>query len=100
MAAGLHASNVDAARAGDVKLSEDERMLILLRDELYEGNWDDFIEDLQDRLNGRPHLFDIQPASARLQETIRQHLHMIQRLRELEACRRINLATCVDPRRS
>lgn len=76
-------------------LSEDEQMLLLVRDELYEGNWDDFVQDLQDRLSGRPHLFDIQPASARLQDTIRQHLRMIERLRELERRERIDLAAYV-----
>ncbi len=68
----------------DSSLTQDERMLLLLRDELYEGDWDELVQDLQDRLNGRPHLFDIQPASPRLQETIRLHLQIIQRLRERE----------------
>lgn len=73
-------------------------MLVLLRDELYEGNWDDFVQDLHDRLTGRPHLFDIQPASIRLQETIRHHLQLIDRLRGLEDRDGINLATCLKPR--
>ncbi len=80
-------------------LTEDEQMLVLLRDELYEGSWDDFVGDLQDRLAGRPHVFDIGPASSHLQDTIRQHLRLIERLRELESRDRVDLAACVGPGR-
>ncbi len=81
-------------------LTEDERMLVLLRDELYEGDWDEFVQDLQDRLEGRPHLFDIQPASPRLRETIRQHLQLIERLRELETREHVDLTASADPDRN
>lgn len=72
--------------------TEDAHMLVLLRDELYEGNWDDFVQDLQDRLSGKPHVFDLAPASPSLQETIRYHLALIQELRQLEVRENLNLA--------
>jgi len=79
--------------AQECSLTEDERMLVLLRDELYEGNWDDFVQDLKDRLANKPHVFDIVPASPRLQETIREHLRLIDKLRRWEATEQIDLAT-------
>jgi hypothetical protein len=86
-------------------LSDEEQMLVLLRDELYEGNWDEFVRDLRDRLDGRPHIFDTAPASTRLQETIRSHLQMIDELRKFETRHRVNLGDRLpdarhDPNRS
>ena len=81
---------------GPWKLSEEERMLVLLRDELYDGSWDEFVRDLKDRLAARPHLFDITPASPRLRETIRHHLRLIGRLREYEARTGFDLARGLD----
>ncbi|MHC4441083.1 MAG: hypothetical protein ACYTF1_04605 [Planctomycetota bacterium] len=65
-------------------LSDEERMLVRLRDELYEGSWDQFVHDLKARLSGEPHIFEIGPASDRLKETIDNHLRMIGRLKALE----------------
>lgn len=65
-------------------LSDEERMLIRLRDELYEGSWDQFVGDLKARLTGKPHIFEIGPVSDRLKETINNHLRMIGRLQALE----------------
>lgn len=81
---------------GPWSLSEEERMLVLLRDELYEGSWDEFVQDLEDRLAARPHLFDITPASPRLRETIRHHLRLIEKLREYEARTGFDLARGLD----
>ena len=72
-------------------LSDEERMLIRLRDELYEGSWDQFVDDLKARLAGKPHIFEIGPVSDRLKETINNHLRMIDRLRALEKQLGVNL---------
>jgi len=87
-----------AYAAQSCSLTEEEQMLVLLRDELYEGSWDDFVQDLNDRLANKPHVFDIIPASPRLQETIREHLRLIGKLRQLEATEQVDLATRL-PRR-
>lgn len=63
-------------------LSEDEKMLLALRDELYEGRWDLFERDLEARLNGEPHVFEIGPVSDRLRDTIESHLRIIKALRD------------------
>ncbi len=40
-------------------LSSGERLLITLRDELYEGSWDKMLQDLEDRLDKRPYIFKL-----------------------------------------
>ena len=38
-------------------LSKSDRMLIALRDELYDGCWDTMTEDITNRMKGQPYLF-------------------------------------------
>jgi len=65
-------------------LTDEQQMLLRLRDTLYEGSWDDFARDLRARRDARPHVFDIVPASETLRETIAAHLRQIDRLRNWE----------------
>jgi len=37
-------------------LTASERMLISLRDELYDGRWENMYQDLEERLNGKPYI--------------------------------------------
>jgi len=66
-------------------LTEDHRMLLQIRDTLYEGSWEDFIRDLEARAAGRPHVFELVPASDSMKATIAGHLRMINDMREWEA---------------
>jgi hypothetical protein len=65
-------------------LTEEQRMLLRLRDDLYEGQWELFVQDLKARLAGEPHVFEIGPASDRLKETITNHLQLIDELQAIE----------------
>ncbi|HEU4339555.1 MAG TPA: hypothetical protein VFS19_05765 [Planctomycetota bacterium] len=67
------------------QLSGDERMLVSLRDELYEGSWDQMLKDLKDRLEGKPYIF-------KLVNRISADIQRIDKLREYEKKHRINLA--------
>jgi hypothetical protein len=67
------------------QLSGDERMLVSLRDELYEGSWDQMLKDLKDRLEGKPYIF-------KLVNRISADIQRIEKLREYEKKHRINLA--------
>jgi len=58
-------------------LSREERQLILLRDELYDGSWDEMVEDLRDRLAGKPYIF-------KLMNRIEEDLVRIEGLRRYE----------------
>jgi len=40
-------------------LSPNEKMLVTLRDELYEGSWERLLGDLRDRLSGKPFIFKL-----------------------------------------
>lgn len=66
------------------ELSAAQRMLLDVRDTLYEGRWDDFAADLEARLRGEAHVFDVVPDTPRFAETIRSHLRMIDELRAWE----------------
>ncbi len=59
-------------------------MLLDMRDTLYEGNWDDFICDLEARLQGQPHVFEIVPDTPHFAKTIRNHLRIIADLKAWE----------------
>jgi len=59
-------------------------MLLQVRELLYEGNWDDFEQDLRARLAGMPHVFDTIPDTPGMKATITRHLALIDRLRQAE----------------
>jgi hypothetical protein len=48
-------------------LTSGERLLVTLRDELYEGSWDKMLQDLKDRLEKRPYIFKL---SSRIESDI------------------------------
>ena len=70
---------------GPFHLTDDHRMLLRIRDTLYEGNWDDFVHDLRAKAEGRPHVFEIVPASEGMKATIAGHLVLIEGMRRWEA---------------
>ncbi len=58
-------------------LRSEERMLVVLKRELYEGSWDEMAADLQARLAGKPYIF-------KLAHRIEDDLERIDRLRAIE----------------
>ena len=69
-------------------LTEQERMLVVLKRELCEGRWDAMLSDLKNRLDGRPYVF-------KLVNRIREDIERIARLREFESRCDIDLADYV-----
>jgi len=67
-----------------IELTGEHRMLLRMRDTLYEGVWEDFSRDLRARINGKPHVFETVPTSAAMRDTITQHLVMIAEMDEWE----------------
>lgn len=67
------------------RLTREERMLVVLKRELYEGSWDDMVTDLQARLEGRPYIF-------KLVNRIGEDLERIRRLRAFEADHGVDLS--------
>lgn len=66
-------------------LSPEEKILIQLRDELYNASWDRMLTDLRSRLERRPYIFKL---VSRIEDDIRR----IEKLKEYEEKNNINLA--------
>ena len=71
------------------RLTREERMLVVLKRELYEGCWDDMVADLRARLEGRPYVF-------KLANRITEDLERIDRLRAFEEAHGVDLADYVE----
>lgn len=71
------------------RLTREDRMLIVLKRELYDGAWDDMEADLRARLEGRPHIF-------KLAARITEDLHRIEALRAFEQAHEVDLGDYVD----
>ncbi|MBN1556072.1 MAG: hypothetical protein JXA11_15120 [Phycisphaerae bacterium] len=69
-------------------LGNEERMLVILKHELYEGRWDEMVADLQARLAGRPYIF-------KLAHRIEDDLERIRRLRAFETDHNVDLSEYV-----
>jgi hypothetical protein len=66
-------------------LSKEERVLIVLKQELYEGSWDEMLADLNARLNGGPYIF-------KLATRIEDDLERIRMLRAFEEAENVDLS--------
>ena len=70
-------------------LTRQERTLLILREELYEGSWEEMTADLEARLKTGPHLFE-------LSETIEADIDRIQKLITYETEHDINLGEYLE----
>jgi hypothetical protein len=83
-----------SAPKGDVSeyiksLSEEYRMLVVLKAQLYGGSWDPMIDDLRNRLSGKPYIFKL---ASRIQDDIER----IEQMRKFEADHKVDLADYVE----
>lgn len=70
-------------------LSPEDKILVIIREELYDGKWEDMLEDLKARLAGRPYVLKL---ASRIEDDITR----IARLRSIEEEKGINLADFVE----
>ena len=70
-------------------LSEESRMLVVLKAQLYGGNWEPMLDDLRNRLAGKPYIF-------KLVNRIQDDIERIEQMAEFEAEHNIDLADYVD----
>jgi len=75
---------VPGDRAREFPLTDEHRMLLRIRDTLYEGSWEDFVRDLRARARGRPHVYQIVPDSPTIKAAIESHLDMIAKMQAWE----------------
>lgn len=68
----------------EYRLMDEHRMLLRMRDTLYEGSWEDFVRDLNARARHEPHVFDSIPDTPGLEATIHRHLDLISDMQTWE----------------
>ena len=69
-------------------LDEPQRMLVILKAQLYGGKWEPMLEDLENRLEGKPYIF-------KLANRIKDDVERIQRLKVFEQDNGVDLADYV-----
>jgi hypothetical protein len=79
----------NAVREFVSRLSMEHKMLVVLKRQLYAGNWDDMLEDLNNRLDGKPYVF-------KLVNRINDDMERINELCEFEAQHNIDLGDYVE----
>ena len=70
-------------------LSEEHRMLVTLKSQLYDGSWEPMLDDLRNRLSGKPYIF-------KLANRIKDDIAHIEEMLEFEAEHNIDLSDYVD----
>ncbi len=70
-------------------LSDEHRMLVILKAQLYGGTWEPMLDDLQNRLDGKPYIF-------KLVNRIKDDIARIEQMRKFEQEHNIDLAEYVE----
>jgi len=70
-------------------LSDEHRMLVILKAQLYGGTWEPMLDDLQNRLEGKPYIF-------KLINRIKDDIERIEQMRKFEEEHNIDLAEYVE----
>lgn len=70
-------------------LTDEYRMLVALKAQLYGGTWEPMIDDLRNRLEGKPYIF-------KLANRIQDDIERIEQMRKFEADHNIDLADYVE----
>lgn len=66
-------------------LSEEHRMLVILKAQLYDDMWEPMLDDLRNRLSGKPYIF-------KLVNRIQDDIGRIEEMQEFESEHNIDLA--------
>ncbi len=70
-------------------LSDEHRMLVVLKAHLYDDMWEPMLDDLQNRLAGKPYIF-------KLANRIKDDIERIGQMQKFEAEHNVDLADYVD----
>ena len=71
------------------ELSTEDKMLVVLKTQLYGGKWQPMYDDLKNRLQGKPYIF-------KLANRINDDIERIELMRKFEDQYKIDLAEYVD----
>jgi hypothetical protein len=70
-------------------MTSEERLLVVLKKELYEGSWDEMLVDLQARLDNKPYIF-------KLANRITDDIDRIKRLEKFEQSNNVDLDDYIE----
>jgi hypothetical protein len=70
-------------------LSDEHRMLVILKAQLYGGTWEPMLDDLQNRLAGKPYIF-------KLANRIKDDVERIKRMQKFEEEHHVDLTEHVE----
>jgi hypothetical protein len=70
-------------------LSEECRMLVVLKHQLYGGSWEPMLDDLKNRLSGKPYIF-------KLANRIQDDIERIEQMRKFEIDHKVDLSEYVE----
>jgi len=79
----------EAVQAFVSRLSDEQRMLIVLKSQLYGGQWEPMLDDLKNRLAGKPYIF-------KLVNRIRDDIERIEAMRQFEQSHQVDLGDYVN----
>ncbi len=70
-------------------LSPEHRMLVILKSQLYGGRWEPMLDDLKNRLAGKPYIF-------KLVNRINDDIERIEAMQQFEQDHQVDLADFVE----
>ena len=70
-------------------LSNEHKMLVVLKAQLYGGSWETMLDDLKNRLSGKPYIF-------KLTNRIKDDVERIEQMQAFEADNAVDLADYVE----
>ena len=70
-------------------LSDEYKMLVVLKAQLYGGSWEPMLDDLRNRLAGKPYIF-------KLANRIQDDIERIEQMRKFENDFKVDLADYVE----
>ena len=86
---GLETSVNKAVEGYVTGLSNEHRMLVILKAQLYDGTWEPMLDDLQNRLAGKPYIF-------KLANRIKDDIERIEQMQKFEKEHNVDLADFVE----
>jgi len=86
---GIEGKGDEAVTAYVKGLSQEHKMLVILKAQLYEGSWEPMLDDLRNRLAGKPYIF-------KLVHRIQDDIERIEQMRKFEVEHGVDLANYVE----
>ena len=83
------AADYEAAERFAAGLGEESRMLVILKSQLYDDSWEPMLDDLKNRLEGKPYIF-------KLANRIQDDIERIEQMMEFEDEHHVDLTDYVE----